>query len=561
MADSHTKADQPISSSDDQLVPIVDRYVSALQAGDLDACNQLLRDHAELRLFVECLNDLDSLAPQTPPQEQDRDGTDVETVGIHEGSRQADRSQTLAQQEMDFGKYELLEEIGRGGMGVVYKARQKDLDRVVALKMILASQFASDEEIRRFYVEAKAAGSLKHSHIIGIHEVGQLRGQHYFAMDCVDGGSLADRLRRGTPDSETAAQCLSKVARAVDYLHAHNIVHRDLKPSNILLDDNGEPYVTDFGLAKVFQPDSRKTATGTIVGTPGYMAPEQAASRSADISTRTDVYSLGAILYEMLTGRPPFKADSPLDTLVQTLESEPMLPSRLASAVPRELELICLKCIEKDPRDRYGSAAELAEDLDRYLKDEPIMARPSGFVQLLRRWARRQPALASRLSGLAVVASIVQANYMVNGVDFVFHAKVMSVFGIWAVLAFACQHFLNRDRFAEVTPFVWSGGDVVLLTILLLLSLTDGAIGPLLIGYPLLVAASGLFFRVRLVWFTTCVSLLSYAVLIPYGHAELLRPHYPIVFGGALAVLGFIVAYQVQRVRVLSRYYESRRVP
>jgi len=465
--------------------------------------------------------------------------------------------------ERDFGKYELLEELGRGGMGVVYRARQKDLDRIVAIKMILSSQLASDDEVRRFYAEAKAAGGLKHSNIVGIHEVGALDGQHYFAMDCVDGGSLAQWLRSGVLDAEAAARCLSKVARAVEYLHTHNIVHRDLKPSNILLDADCEPYVTDFGLAKVFEPDSNRTATGTIIGTPGYMAPEQAAGRTADVSPATDVYSLGAILYEMLTGRPPFKTDSPLDTIVQVLESEPTLPTRLVRSVPRELELICLKCLEKEPHRRYQSAAELADDLDRYLKREPVEARPSGLGQVLRRWARRQPALVSRLALLAVVATIVQVHYQIRGVDAVFHAKVMTVFGIWAVSAFVFQSILNRERFVDVARFLWSATDVVLLTNILLLSLEDGPIGPLLIGYPLLVAASGLFFRVRLVWFTTAVSLLSYLALVLKGDtaAESVPPHYPLIFAGALAVLGFIVAYQVYRVRVLSRYFESRRLP
>ena len=245
------------------------------------------------------------------------------------------------------GNFELLAEAGRGGMGVVYKARQKDLDRTVAMKMILSSRLASPDDVRRFQQEARAVARLRHPNIVGVHEVGQVLGQHYFTMDYIAGRSLGKALEAGPFEPERAAQMLLTVARAVDYLHSQGIVHRDLKPSNILLDDRDQPFVTDFGLAKLFQDDGEKTQTGAILGTPSYMAPEQARGDSAAVSGRTDVYSLGAMLYEMLTGQPPFREDSPLNTLLQVLEGEPTLPSRLNRRVPPELQRICMCCLEK----------------------------------------------------------------------------------------------------------------------------------------------------------------------------------------------------------------------
>ena len=261
-------------------------------------------------------------------------------------------------------------------MGVVYKARQKALDRIVAVKMILATHLASPEHIRRFQVEAWAAARLRHSNITQIHDVGQHHGQHYFTMEYIEGESLAQRIARQRLSTEAIVRLLSVVARAVDHLHAQGVVHRDLKPSNILLDRDDQPYVTDFGLAKVFVPGSEATATGVIAGTPSYMAPEQASGRSSEVGPAADIYSLGAILYELLTGEPPFRQENPLDTLLDILGREPRYPRQLNPRVPHGLELICLKCLAKSPADRYGSAAALADDLERFARHEPLSVRP-----------------------------------------------------------------------------------------------------------------------------------------------------------------------------------------
>jgi WD40 repeat protein/serine/threonine protein kinase len=305
-----------------------------------------------------------------------------------------------------FGDYELLEEIARGGMGVVYKARQVSLKRVVALKMILSGQLASEEDVRRFRSEAEAAANLQHPSIVRIYEVGTIDGQHYFSMDFIEGHSLADQAVLGPLEMEEAARLVCQVATAIEYAHQQGILHRDLKPHNVLMDAKNQPWVTDFGLAKRIEGQSDLTGTGQVLGTPSYMPPEQASADAAAVGPTSDVYSLGAILYELVTARPPFKAQTPLDTLLQVLVEEPVAPHSLNGSVPADLETIILKCLEKDPRRRYQSAQGLVEELGRYLAGEPIQARPIGPWERAWRWCRRKPTLAA-LYGTAATLMLI----------------------------------------------------------------------------------------------------------------------------------------------------------
>jgi WD40 repeat protein len=348
-------------------------------------------DPGKLEKLAQSLRTADRASP--PPPNSISDAPTIIT------GQKAKEDASLATMR-SFGDYELLEEIARGGMGVIYKARQISLNRTVAVKMILGGRLASTADVQRFRTEAEAAANLDHPHIVPIYEVGEQSGHHYFSMKLIEGGSLAQTKF----DQRQAALVMAKVARAVHHAHQRGILHRDVKPSNILLDSDGEPHVTDFGVAKRFEGDSSQTRTGTIIGTPSYMAPEQAEAKKS-LTTGTDVYSLGAILYELLTGQPPFRSETPLDTLLQVIGREPVRPRAVNAAIDPDLETICLKCLEKEPARRYDSAAALADDLERWLRGEPIEARPSTPWVRTVKWAKRKPAVAALVgvSGSAVV--------------------------------------------------------------------------------------------------------------------------------------------------------------
>jgi serine/threonine-protein kinase len=299
-----------------------------------------------------------------------------------------------------FGDYGLLKELGRGGMGVVYKARQISLNRLVAVKMLKSDILASEDELRRFQNEAEAVAQLDHPHIVPIFEVGQHEGHRYFSMKLIGGDNLGKKLADYAADPKAVARLVAAVAEAVHHAHQRGILHRDLKPANILLDDRGQPHVSDFGLAKRVEGDSTLSESGAILGTPEYMAPEQASGRRGAVTTATDVHGLGAVLYALSTGRAPFRGGSVMDILQAVRERAPEPPTRLNRNVPRDLEIICLKCLEKDPARRYASAQALADDLRRYLAGEPIQARPVGRAERLWRWGLRNPVVASLLVAL-----------------------------------------------------------------------------------------------------------------------------------------------------------------
>jgi serine/threonine protein kinase len=330
----------------------------------------------------------------------------------------------------DFGDYELLEVIGRGGQGVVYRARQKSLNRTVALKVIGLGHWATDAHLKRFRREAEAAARLDHSSIVPVYEVGERDGSCYFSMKLVEGGQLDAVVKREPMPMRQAVELIAKVARTVHYAHEHGILHRDIKPGNILLDQKGEPHLTDFGLARLIETESTVTRTMEVLGTPSYMAPEQAIGNNDAVSSVTDVYGLGAVLYQLLTGQPPFAGGTTYETIKLLLDTEPRQPRLLNPKIDRDLSTICLKCIEKDPKRRYSSALALAEDLERWLKHEPILARRSGLVSRGRKWVRRNPT--SALLAASLIALATAAGWIISKSELIRHPLATGI----AVLPF-----------------------------------------------------------------------------------------------------------------------------
>src|ERR1041384_868868 len=307
----------------------------------------------------------------------------------------------------ELGDYELLEEIGRGGQGVVFRARQKSLNRIVALKVIGLGQWATPAHLKRFRLEAEAAASLDHPCIVPIYEIGERDGQCYFSMKFIEGGQLDEVINHAPMSIRETVELVAKVARTVFYAHEHGILHRDIKPGNILLDKKGEPHLTDFGLARLVESESTVTRTVEVLGTPSYMAPEQAGGNNIKLTRATDVYGVGAVFYYLLTGHPPFAGGTSNETIKLLLETEPRPPRLWNAKVDRDLSTICQKCLEKNPERRYSSASAVADDLEHWLKHEPIQARPSGLLSRAKKWLQRNPTIAAVAAlSVALVAAI-----------------------------------------------------------------------------------------------------------------------------------------------------------
>jgi outer membrane protein assembly factor BamB/tRNA A-37 threonylcarbamoyl transferase component Bud32 len=392
------------TARDDRLHAIIAAYLEAVRAGRAPDRQGLLARHPDLaEELTGFFADHDRLRQLAAPDAASGAAGPANTPTSAPGP--AAPADSPAKTSRSFGDYELLEEVARGGMGVVYKGRQIKLNRIVAVKMILAGELAGEADVRRFHAEAQTAANLQHPNIVAIHEVGKHEGQHYFSMDYVEGVSLADLVREQPLAPARAARYVKTIADAIHYAHQHGVLHRDLKPSNVLIDRFDQPRITDFGLAKWIDRDACLTATGAVVGTPSYMPPEQAEGKHAALGPAADVYSLGAVLYELVTGRPPFQAATPLDTLMQVLHAEPAPPWLLNPSLPRDLETVILKCLRKEPGRRYATAQELADDLAAFLEGRPVRARRPSPVERAVRWARKQRRSAV-LAGATAAASV-----------------------------------------------------------------------------------------------------------------------------------------------------------
>jgi serine/threonine-protein kinase len=376
-AESTSDRDAFTADHEQRLAVVLSELADAAQRGDAVDLDEVCRCHPDLAEELRILWGTVMIAAATGSCAQDT---------LPDGDQEPP-SGTL-EVPCRFGGYRLLDELGRGGMGVVYRARQTGLGREVAIKMILRGQLASAADEQRFRAEAEAAARLDHPHIVPVYEVGDLEGRPYFSMKYIPGQTLTQLLAERPLPPREAARILAAVSRAIHYAHQNGVLHRDLKPSNILIDRAGEPHLTDFGLAKQMANAGSLTRTGMIIGTPSYMAPEQAAGARGEVGPTSDVYSLGAILYHMLTGRPPFQAASAVDTVLLVLEQEPVPPRVINPKADRDLEMIALRCLQKPADLRYASAAALADDLDAWLNNGPIAARSGRFAQVLSRLFR-----------------------------------------------------------------------------------------------------------------------------------------------------------------------------
>ena len=459
------------------------------------------------------------------------------------------------------GEYELTDCLGAGGMGAVYRGRHVTLGHEVAVKVFRTDDAqGSDERIARFYQEARAAASLTHPNLVAVHQVGRDGPDHFLVMDLVPGPTLTQKLGSQPLPWREAAELLRAVAEGVAVLHENGIVHRDLKPSNILLGRDGQPRVVDFGLAKLLDGADLRTHSGTLVGTPRYMAPELAAGRVRDVGPASDLFSLGATFYELLTGQPAFAGSHPLESIRRVVESEPLAPRTLNKLVPSAVQRICLKCLRKNPAARYASARQLADDLRQVLAGEPPSVAIPQPAAAVRREFRRSPDLWVRSAGIATVMVVLQVSRYLLAFDTTTHRQTMAILGAWLALT-VTLHLRERRRRTERIgrsstwlPLLWTSADVVAFTLLLLVTAQRDAtdydsVGPLYVGYGVIIAASGFWVRRDAVWLATILSCAGALTVSFWQTMGRQWAHFPVLLVAGLVLIGVSTAQQVFRVR------------
>ncbi|MFO0916684.1 MAG: serine/threonine-protein kinase [Planctomycetaceae bacterium] len=565
-----------LADRDAQIAEILEQLLAQVEAGASPDLEAFIRQHPEL---ADELRELWATIQIAEHLAKSSLSLDTPTLVPGASSLAGDCAR------LEFSDYELLEELGRGGMGIVYKARQKSLDRIVALKMILRGDLASPADVARFRSEAEAAAQLNHPHIVPVYEVGEHEGRPYFSMQLISGTTLARRLVDGPLPSRLAAEMLVPVCRAVAMAHRHGVLHRDLKPSNILIDDDGRTYVTDFGLAKRVSPseidsgpsqslrpghpekDLRRehdplTQSGAILGTPSYMAPEQAAGQRGTVGAASDIYSLGAILYALLAGRPPFQAPSPVDTVLMVLEQDPLPPRMLNPKADADLEMIALKCLQKPADLRYADADALADDLVAYLHNEPISARSSQFSQIITR-AFRETHHAAVLENwgllwmwhslvvllLCVLTNVMQASGVTHRWPYI--ALWSLGVGAWAAIFWELRRRSGPITFVErQIAHVWAGSTIAST---LLFFIEQGLDLPALTLSPALALIAGNVFLMKAgilsgKFYLQAVAL--YLTAFAMAGLQRLPPHWNFgltLFGTVLAVSFFLPGWKYYR--------------
>jgi serine/threonine-protein kinase len=535
---------------DERLARLLDEVTQQQQRGERPDLDALARDHPDLIDELRQLVNVARLAEQF--------GSAADTARTVVLPREAPLAPLFPMLPRSFDGYELLDEIGRGAMGVVYRAWEPSLKRFVALKMMLRGDSASSADVTRFHGEAQSAAGLSHPNIVPVYKVGECEGRLYFSMQYVEGRTLAALVANGPLPAREAARIVAAIARAVHHAHQAGILHRDLKPSNVLIDAEGQPLVTDFGLAKQVEGGASLTGTGAVVGTPSYMSPEQASGLAKEIGPASDVYSLGAILYELLTGRPPFQAASAVDVLLLVRSEEPVAPRRLNPGLDPDLELVCLKCLEKRPEHRYATAAELAADLEAYLQGEPVSARISSltyFVSRLLRETHHAPVLENwgvlwmwHSLKLFLLCAVTNVMFWLGVRDHLAYLTLWSVGLVtWGAVFWAWRRRGGPVTFVErQMAHAWAAGvtaSIGTFIVEVLLGL------PVLILSPMLAVIAGMVFLFKAGtlsgWFYIAAGL-SFLTAIPMALVPAVGP---LLFGAVSALAFFVPGWKYYQLR------------